>query len=169
MLAAGQPDISFPQVEHVTMDCSHPLSNPPLLWPLGLRNEPAVNLEWCCNSQNFPKTSRVLSPPWPWSMLAAVTPATAGLTQRALLGPRGRISIVVTLPLLDAKTQTGHAQVNSTDRIGEVSTVASQQEGPYCTSWPGAFVHGVSRLSFCLWTFPVTHSPTWYTWAQVHK
>lgn len=38
-------------------------------------------------------------------MLAAVTPATAGLTQRALLGPRGRVRIAVTLPLLHAKTE----------------------------------------------------------------
>lgn len=131
---------------------THPSLTPePQNWTC---SEPRVVLQFSEFSWNFqsPFTPR------PWSTLAAVTPATAGLTQRALLGPRGRVSIAVTLLLLNANRE-GHALGKSMGHLREVSTVAPEQEGPCCKSWPE-----VCKFYFCLFTFSATHRPRAWKW-----
>lgn len=80
------------QVKHVTMALQSPTPPTPILWPLGLRNEPGVNREWTRSGAAILRNFQSPLTLQPWPGLASVTPAAAGAAQRALLGRKGRVN-----------------------------------------------------------------------------
>ena len=112
---------------------THPLT--PLLWPLGLRSEPAVNLVL-----QFSEFSWNFESPFTPTALVCVScchPCNSWTNSESFTRPQREGQHCRYTTFIRYKSRERHAQANRTGLLGEVRTVVSQPEGS--CSWPGAF------------------------------